>query len=151
MDPLSALAITRSCLSIASVCGGVIWELKKFIDETKLVGHAINSLHKDVEAFEKVLSLLKHTVEEPNIKASIESSAPVARHWGILKSTLDDAETTLNSLSATISKVGEDVRILDSARKHIRLQSASREIKLHQERITSYHRTIDVTLQAAIL
>ena len=151
MDPVIALAIIRSSLSIASVCGSVIWELKKFIDDTKLVGHAINSLHKDVEAFQKVLSLLEHTVQEPNIKASIESSAPVARHWNFLKSTLDDAQDTLNSLSATISKVDKDVQILDSTRKQIRLQNASHEIKLYQQSIKSYHRTIDVTLQAAIL
>jgi hypothetical protein len=151
MDPLSALAVVGTSLSIAQTCGAVIWELKKFIDATKLVGHVINALYDDAEAFEKVIGLVQQTVEDPRNKSSLESTGYIASHWRFLKSSLDDAHETLKALASTIAKVSKNVGVLDAARKQLRLQSAGDEIALYRQKLQSYQRTIDITLQAAIL
>jgi len=147
MDPLT---IVGSSLSVAKLCCTVGWELKKFIDGTKLVGTAINALFQDVQSFEKILEEMKDTVDDPKVKASA-LTGHVGSHWRYLQTSLDDAEETLNALKATILRVNKSANLLNSTRKHIRLMGAQDEIAVYQHQIRSYKDTIQVSLQTTIL
>lgn len=147
MDPLT---IVGSSLSVARLCYTVGWELKKFIDGTKLVGTAINSLFQDVQSFGKILEQMKDTVDDPKVKASTLTGY-VGSHWRYLRTSLDDAEETLNALNTTILRVNKSANLLDSTRKHIRLIGAQDEIAVYKQQIRSYKDTIQVSLQTIIL
>src|SRR5215469_462951 len=139
MEPLS---IAAAIISIAKTCGTVGWELKQFVDGAKLAGTAINVLLQDVEGFQKILEQINQILKDPRIKDTISSSGLVGSHWANLKACLDDATGTINSLEATVVGVNKTVTVLDSARKHIRLKSASNTIALYQQQIRSYKDTI---------
>jgi len=147
MDPLT---IVGSSLSVAKLCYTVGWELKKFIDGTKLVGTAINALFQDVQSFGKILEQMKDTVDDPKVKASALTGY-VGSHWRHLQTSLDDAEETLSALKATILCVDKSANLLNSTRKHIRLIGAQDEIAVYQQQIRSYKDTIQVSLQTTIL
>ncbi|KAF2673191.1 WD40 repeat-like protein [Microthyrium microscopicum] len=148
MDPLS---IVVSSLTIASLCSGLGWELKKFISGTKLVGTAINGLLQEVTAFEKILDQVTDIIDEPKVKSSLRSEGSLTSHWRHLQTSLDDAEGTLKSLQTTIVRVNKHVNLLDSTRKHIRLHAATHEIAVYQQQIRSYKDTIQVSLQTTLL
>jgi hypothetical protein len=148
MDPLT---IVSSSLALAKLCSLVGWELKKFIDGTKLVGTAINALSHDVQSFEKILEQMKDTVNDPKVKASLVQSGHVGSHWSDLQTSLDDAEETLKALEATILRVNKSTNVLDSTRKQIRLKGATDEIAVYQQMIRSYKDTIQVSLQTTML
>jgi glutamate formiminotransferase len=147
MDPLT---IVGSSLSVAKLCCAVGWQLKKFIDGTKLVGTAINALFQDVQSFEKILEAMKDTVGDPKVAASA-STGHVGSHWRHLQTSLGDAEEILKALEATILRVNKSANLLNSTRKHIRLMGAQDEIAVYQHQIRSYKDTIQVSLQTTIL
>ena len=148
MDPLS---ITAASLSIVKVCAAVCWEIKEFVDGVKSAPTVIGVLLQEVEGFQKILTNLNEVLEDDRIKGTIQSSGNIGTHWVNLKVCLDDANVTMESLEATISNVNKTVTVLDSTRRHIRLQSASSKIQLFQQQIRSYKDTINVSLQTAIL
>jgi hypothetical protein len=148
MDPLS---ITAASLSIVKVCTAVCREIKEFIDGVKSAPTVINVLLQEVEGFQKILENLNEVLEDDRTKDTIQSSGKVGTHWANLKGCLDDANVTMESLVATISSVNKAVTVLDSARRHRRLQSASSKVQLFQLQIRSYKDTINVSLQTAIL
>jgi hypothetical protein len=147
MDPLT---IVGSSLSVAKLCYTVGWELKTFIDGTRLVGTAINALFQDIQSFEKILGQIKDMADDPKVKTSVMTGL-VGSHWCHLQTSLDDAEGTLKALEATILRVNKSVSLLDSTRKHIRLMGATDEIAVYQQQIRSYKDTIQVSLQTTIL
>jgi hypothetical protein len=147
MDPLT---IVFASVSVAKLCYTVGWELKKFIDGTKLVGTAINALFQDVQSFKKILDQMKDTVDDPKVKTSA-FTGHVGSHWRHLHTSLDDAKETLKALEATILRVNKSASLLDSARKHLRLMGAADEIAIYQQQIQSYKDTIQVSLQTTIL
>ena len=148
MDPLT---ITLSALSIGKLCSIVASELKKFIDGSKLVGTAINALVQDVQSFGEILGLVRNTVDDPKVKASLASSGHIGAHWRHLQISLGDAEETFKALEATVISVNRTVGVLDSARKHIRLMGAMDKIGVYQQQVRSYKDTIQVSLQTTIL
>jgi hypothetical protein len=148
MDPLS---ITTATVAIVKACGAIGWEIRKFIDGAKLVGTAINVLLQDVEGFQNTLEQINQILDNPRIKDMISSSGLVNSHWANLKTCLDDATATINSLESTIMGISKTVTLLDSARKHIRLKSSSNIIALYQQQIRSYKDTIYVSLHTAML
>jgi hypothetical protein len=148
MDPLS---ITTASLSIVKTCVTVGWEIKKFIDGAKLAAAVIDVLLQNVKGFQKTLEQMNEILEDPRIKDSVQSAGHVGSHWANLKTCLDDAKDTMDSLRVTIMGINKTVSVLDSARKHIRLQSSSNKIKMYQQQIRSYKDTIYVSLQIAIL
>jgi Mg2+ and Co2+ transporter CorA len=143
MDPLS---ITTASITLVKLCATVGWELQKFIDDVKLSGTVINALHKDMQAFEKVLEQVKNILNNPEIDTS-SSTGPMRSHWHHLKDSLSDAEKTLNALETTILRVNKNVGFLHSTRTHIRLQRATDEIALFQQQIRTYNDTFQISLQ----
>jgi Fungal N-terminal domain of STAND proteins len=148
MDPLS---ITVAVASLVKICGSVGWEIKKFIDGAKSASSVVGILLQKVEAFQKTLESLNGILDDPRIKASVHYTGDVGTHWINIKTCLDDAQVTLDKLQITITKVNKTVSVLDSARRHRRIQSSSDTIKLYQQQIQSYKDTINVSLQTAIL
>ena len=116
-----------------------------------MVGTAVNALLVDVEGFKTTLEQLNSVLEDPRIKVSVQLTGNIGNHWTNLKTSLDDASDTLGSLEATVVRINKDVSWLNSARKHVRLTSASDELAIYQQQIRSYKDTIQVCLQTAIL
>jgi hypothetical protein len=148
MDPLS---ITAASLSILKVCVTLCSEVKEFIEGVNSAPTLIGVLLQEVKDFEKSLKSLEEFLEDDRTKDTIQSGGNVSRLWTDLKVCLDDARVTMESLKITMSKINKSVTILDSARKHIRLQSASKRIQMFQQQLRSSKYTIIVTLQTAIV
>jgi hypothetical protein len=147
MDPL-----TKATLGIAQLCGSIVWKLKKFIDDTKLVGQAINSLQIDVEAFRNEVVLVERTAADSNIANSEDATGRYGNIWEDLMVTLQDSQNTLTALGTTIDEiVGKEVKILDKHRQQARLHKVRPKIEIYRRDIQTYNRTIHITLQAAIL
>src|SRR5947209_475686 len=106
MDPLS---ITAAALSIAKICVTTGWELKLFIDGAKFAGTAVNALLLDVEGFKTTLEQLNSVLDNPRMKNSVRLTGNVGNHWKNLKTSLDDAKDTLESLDATIVRINKNV------------------------------------------
>jgi phosphodiesterase/alkaline phosphatase D-like protein len=148
---MDALSITAAPLSIAKLCVSTGWELKLFIDGAKMAGTAVNALLVDIEGFQKTLEQLNSVLADPRIKRSVQLTGNVGNHWTNLKTSLDDARDTLVCLEATVMRINKNVGVWNSARKHIRLKSASDKLVMYQQQIRSYKDTIQVCLQTAVL
>jgi hypothetical protein len=148
MDPFT---IAGSSLTLAKLCVGIGWELKKFIDDTKLAGTAINALFQDLNNFEKILEQMKALFDDPEIKASFPLSGYLGSHWQHLHLTLDDAKEILTALQTTAVRINKHVNFLDATRKHIRLKGATDEIAIYQQKIRLCKDTIQISLQTTIL
>ena len=148
MDPLS---ITATSISIAKLCITVCWEIKQYIDAVKSAASVITVLRQDVESFQTTLENINEILENPRIKASVQSSGHVGTHWASLRASLDHAKVTMHGLVATIVSINKTVGVLDSTRRHMRLQSALPTIQRYQQQVQIYKDTINVSLQTAIL
>jgi hypothetical protein len=148
MDPLS---ITVSALSAAKICASVGWELKKFVDEYKVVDSTINGLHQDVKDLSATLDVLNSTLKDRTIKDSASSSTFIGSHWGHMTISLKNADTILCSIQYTVERVDKSARVLDTARKLMRINSSAKEFMRYRERIQSFQNVINICMQSAIL
>ena len=98
-----------------------------------------------------MLEMMKITLEEEKIKASLQATGHIGSHWIKLSKSIKDGQSTLVKLQDTVDRVNKRVGILDGARKHLRLKAAMGEIIMFQQQIRSYRDTIQLSLQTIIL
>lgn len=148
MDPLS---ITTGVLGLLGTCVTVSKALKDFYDGAAIADAKVKGLLTDVENFTQVLTLMKDTLEQEQIKTSFQTTGHMGNHWNNLAASIQDGQSTLLQLQETLEKINKSVSILDGARKHLRLKSASEGILMFQHQIRSYRDTLQLSLQTAIL
>jgi hypothetical protein len=148
MDPLS---ITTGVLGLLGTCVTVGKALKDFYDGAAIADAKIQGLLSDVENFTQVLTLMRNTLEQEQIKTSFQTTGHMGNHWSHLAVSIQDGQSTLLQLQETLERINKSVSILDGARKHLRLKSASEEILMFQQQIRSYRDTLQLSLQTAIL
>jgi hypothetical protein len=148
MDPLS---ITTGVLGLLGTCVKVGSTLKDFYDGASFADTKVKGLLTDVESFTQVLRLMQNTFEQNQIRSSIETAGHISNHWVFLAASIQDGQNTLLQLQETLGRVNKSVNVLDGARKHLRLKSASEEIGNYQLQIRSYRDSLQLSLQTMIL
>jgi methyl-accepting chemotaxis protein len=146
MDPLS---ISAGIVGILSGSVTVASQLKKLIDGASTANLAVSSLLEEVEDFSNVLKLMRETVSD--LSAEQQTVGHIGNHWSNLSTSIQDGQATIEKLQATVERINKSVMVLDSARKYVRLQSASAEMGIYQQQIRSYKDTMYLSLQAIIL
>ncbi|KAE9382152.1 hypothetical protein N431DRAFT_17323 [Stipitochalara longipes BDJ] len=147
MNPLS---ITAGVLGLLGTCVKVGSTLKDFYDGASFADTKVKGLLTDVEIFTQVLQLMKITFEQDQIRSSIEITGHIDDHWVFLATSIQDVQNTLLQLQGTLERVNKSVNMLDGARKHLRLKSASEEIGNFQLQIRSYRDSLQLSLQTMI-
>ncbi|KAF4629650.1 hypothetical protein G7Y89_g8493 [Cudoniella acicularis] len=137
----------NSVLSLLGTCLKVGLALKDFYDAAAFADTKVKGLLTDVESFTTVLQLMKDTLEEEKIQTSFQATGHIGNHWSNLATSIQDGQNTLLQLQETLEKVNKSVKVLDGARKHMRLKGASEEIILYQQQIRSYRDTLQLSLQ----
>jgi hypothetical protein len=94
---------------------------------------------------------MKDTLEQEQIQTSFLATGSIDNHWKAFSVSLHDGQNTLIQLQETLERVDKSVRVLDGARKHLRLKAASEEIAILQQQIRSYRDTLQLSLQSVIL
>jgi hypothetical protein len=148
MDPVT---IATTVFAIAKACAAVAGQLRDFVDGAKLAGLTINVLLENVQGFQESLEQLDSLLKDPRIKDTMHLTGTVGNHWSSLKTCLDKARGTINSLQTSITEVSKDVSLFDSARKHIRLKNAAKKIDLYQQLIRSYKDTVITSQQTLMM
>jgi archaellum component FlaC len=148
MDPLS---ITTGVFSLLAACVKTGMILNDFYDSAAIADTKVKALLTEVESFTQVLRLMKDTLEQENIQTSFQATGHIGNHFSNLATSIQDGQETLLQLQEEIKKVNKSVSLLDGARKHLRLRSASDEIAAYQQQIRSYRDTLQLTLQTVIL
>lgn len=147
-DPLS---IAAGIIGVLTACVQVGTALKGFYDGSAIADTKVRGLLIDVESFAQVLQLMKNTLEQEQIKSSLQATGHIGNHWTNLSACLRDGQNTMMQLQEKLEKVNKSVSILDGPRKHLRLNSASEEIGIFQQQVRSYRDTMQLSLQTVIL
>jgi hypothetical protein len=148
MDPLS---ITLSVVSLLKTCSAVYTTLKDLYDGAASADTRVTALLTEAGTFSQVIQLLKDTLEQDQVRNSLQSTGHIGSHWNNLAMLLLDCETLLAQLQETLEAVNKSVSVLNGPRKHFRLKSAFGEIGVYQQQIRSYRDTLQLSLQTAIL
>ena len=148
MDPVS---ITTGVLALLQVCITTGRALKAFYDGGSLADTKVRGLITDVESFTQVLRLMKDTLEQENVRSSLEATGHIGNHWKSLSTTIQDSQQMLTQLHQTIDKVNKSVSLLDGPRRNLRLKAAADEIAVYQQQIRSYRDTLQLSLQTVTL
>jgi hypothetical protein len=144
MDPIS---IATTVFSVAKGCAVVVGQIREFVDGAKLAGLAITVLLENVQGFQDSLEKLDLLLKDQRVKDTMHLTGTVGNHWASLKECMEKSQVTITSLQETITEVSKDVAIFDSARKHLRLKSATNKLDLYQQLIRSHKDTVIVSLQ----
>jgi hypothetical protein len=148
MDPLT---ITTGVLALLGTCLQTALALKDFYDGADIADTKVKGLLTEVESFTQVLRMMKETLEQENIKSSLQATGHIGNHWNNLATSITDGQNTLLQLQQTLERVNRSVSAFDGARKHLRLKSAADEIATYQQQIRSYRDTLQLSLQTVIL
>ena len=148
MDPLS---ITSGVLTLLSACLAVAVQLKQLRDGALEAKPKINALLSDIDSFRSVLQSMESTFEQVEAKDGFQTTGHIGAHWRTLNKSIEDANVTLNELIKLLNDVNKNVSILDSARKHLRLKSATEKITNYRQQVQTYRDAMQFSLQTIIL
>jgi len=141
--------MTAGVVGILGASVKVGWQLKQLIEGASTTNTAVSSLLEEVEDFSNVLRLMQATLTD--LSTIQQTVGHIGNHWANLSTSIQDGQATLEKLQILVEKINKSVTVLDSARKYVRLQGASIEIKIYQQQIRSYKDTMYLSLQAIIL
>jgi uncharacterized protein YoxC len=147
-DPFS---LTTGVIALLGTCIKVGTVLNDFYDAIANADAKINGLRGTVQGFIQVLTLMKDTLEQKEIKSSLSTTGHINNHWNHLSASIKDGHETLSELRDLLEKVSRSVSVLNEPRKHARLQKAAQEIGVYQQRIQHYTDTLQLSIQTVIL
>jgi hypothetical protein len=147
-DPLS---ITASVLTLIQVSVTVTVLLKQFRDEVNVVDTTLTGLLNDVDGFQQVLTSMKETFDQEDIKSNLGVTGHVGSHWKNLARSLGDGAGTLRQLQSLLEGVNKTTSFLDGPRKQLRFKSAIDQIAMYREQIQSYRAALQLSLSTVIL
>jgi hypothetical protein len=147
-DPLS---ITASIITLIHASVQVTVLINQFRHESSTVDTTLAGLLSDVEGFKRVLESMKETIDQSDIKLSLQSTGHTGSHWKNLARSLNDGTDALKKLHDLLDSINKKTTVLDVSRKLIRLKSASDQIAHYREQIQSSHTAIQLSLSTIIL
>ncbi|KAK2592723.1 hypothetical protein QQS21_009566 [Conoideocrella luteorostrata] len=143
MDPFS---ITTGAVALitASFKAGV--ELKKLSNGAAEASKNVRAMLADLKALRSVLESIEDGFEELDGKAPLAGF--MGSHWMVLQTCLKDGCDSMERLTKLLQEVNKDVSFMDSARRHVRLKSASDQIAVHRHEIQAYKDALHLSLQS---
>lgn len=148
MDPLTISTAVLAFLSAAiKVCVG----LKQLKDEAKDAGTVIHALVTDIGGLRRVLQSMEDTFQEIDDEQVLKETGHIGSHWQNLNQCLNDGYVTLTEFDEMLLELNKTVKVLDQARRQLRLQSAAARIAQFRQQIQAYKDTLQLSLQTIIL
>jgi Fungal N-terminal domain of STAND proteins len=146
MDPLS---ITVSVATLLRCCISVGVSLRKFLIGAAEVKIVITAMMVDLRALRSVLESMEITFEEMN--SDKPETGHIGAHWTNLFQSLEDGQQSLAELQKVLEDANKHVKILDSARKQIRVKAVADKIVTCRQEVQIYKDTLQLSLQTIIL
>ncbi|EXJ71079.1 uncharacterized protein A1O5_06072 [Cladophialophora psammophila CBS 110553] len=146
MDPLS---ITVGVATLLKCCISVGVSLRKFLIGAAEVKNVITAMMVDLRALRSVLESMEATFEEMN--SDKPETGHVGAHWANLFQSLEDGQQSLAGLQKVLEDANKHVKILDSARKQIRIKAVADKIVTCRQEVQVYRDTLQLSLQTIIL
>jgi len=148
MDPLSIAVSSASLLASCAKVSGVIYTA---INKIQNVDGTIQTLAIEISSLSQVLASLTTTLKDPLLTRSVFSSQTKheIQHWENVKQCMDDCKDTLSNLERLVESCGNSGKTgwFASSKKFVRLSMNSEAISQSQMKITSYTRTLQLSLQ----
>jgi hypothetical protein len=146
MDPLS---ITVGVASLLGCCLSTGVALRQFRIGASEVNSVITAMMADLRAFRTVLESLETTFEDMN--SDRPETGHIGAHWNNISQLLDDCQQSLVKLQLVIEDVSKQVKILDRARKQIRIKVAADQIITCRQEVQTYKDALQLSLQTITL
>ncbi|KAK4235593.1 hypothetical protein C8A03DRAFT_36541 [Achaetomium macrosporum] len=148
MDPLSISTAVLAFLSVSiKVCVG----LKQLKNEAKDAGTTIHALVTDIGGLRRVLQSMEDTFQDIDDDQVLRETGYIGSHWRNLNQCLNDGYMALTEFDEMLLELNKTVRVLDQARRQLRLQSAATRIAQFRQQIQAYKDTLQLSLQTIIL
>lgn len=148
MDPFS---VTVGVVGLIATSSKIVVSLKDLVDSAQGVNTRIELMISEVELLKRALQSMKTTLEADTLQPFFQSTGHLAEHWANISACLRDGEKMLSDLDSILAGINKSVRVLDSTRKAMRLNSAWEDVESYQQRCRSCRETIQLSLQAALL
>jgi len=143
------LSITTGVVTLLGVCLNVGVELKKFRNAAGEVRTTVTAMLTDVKMLRSVLETMEDTFEEFDTAPPL--TGHIGTHWRNLNLSLGDASDSLTKLEKLLVDVNRDVKVLDAARKQIRLKAATEQIAIYRQQVQAYRDAMQFSLQTITL
>ncbi|RYP90411.1 hypothetical protein DL770_003443 [Monosporascus sp. CRB-9-2] len=148
MDPLTISTAVLAFLSISiKVCVG----LKQLKNEAKDAGITINALVTDIGGLRHVLQSMEKTFQDVDDDQVLKETGHIGSHWQNLNQCLNDGHAALTEFDEMLLELNKSVRVLDQARRQLRLQTAATRITQFRQQVQAYKDTLQLSLQTIIL
>jgi hypothetical protein len=148
MDPLSISTAVLAFLSVSiKVCVG----LKQLKNEAKDAGTTIHALVTDIGGLRRVLQSMEDTFQDIDDDQVLRETGYIGSHWQNLNHCLNDGYVTLTEFDEMLLELNKSVKVLDQARRQLRLQSAATRIAQFRQQIQAYKDTLQLSLQTIVL
>ncbi|GAB1321001.1 aldehyde dehydrogenase 3, member A2 [Madurella fahalii] len=148
MDPFS---ISTGVLAFTSVSIKVLMGLKQFKDSVKEANTSINALISDISGLRRVLHSMEETFQDIEDEQVLRQTGHIGTHWQNLHQCLNDGHNALSEFDTMLVELNKSVKVLDEARREIRIQSAATRIALFRQQVQAYKDTLQMCLQTIIL
>lgn len=146
MDPLS---ITVGVATLLGCCISAGVALRKFLIGAAEVKTVITAMMADLRALRSVLETMETTFEDMN--SDQPKTGHIGAHWTNLFQLLEDGQQSLVSLQLVLEDASKEVKILDSARKQLRIKIAADQIVFCRQEVQTYKDALQLSLQTITL
>jgi hypothetical protein len=146
MDPLS---ITVSVAALLGCYISVGVPLRKFLIGAAEVKIVITAMLVDLRALRSVLESMETTFEEMN--SDKPETSNIGTHWTNLVQSLKDGQQSLAGLQKVLEDANKHVKILDSARKQVRIKAVADKIVTCRQEVQTYKDALQLSLQTITL
>jgi len=144
MDPFSiatgVVALLGTCVTVGTV-------LNDFCRGIATIEKKIKGLQGTVQSFIQVLTLMKDTLEQEEVKSSLLATGHINSLWSHLFVTIKDGQETLSQLRNLLEKVNRSASVFSGAQKQARLQDVAQDILEYQQQIQRYSDALQLSLQ----
>jgi hypothetical protein len=148
MDPFT---IATTAGSIVAVCAHVSSAIYTYIQNTLGVDTAVDGLRIEIDSLSQVLGTLGSSFRDASLAGTaLESqTGHEGEHWRHVKRSMDDCKSTLERFQRILDRVNKsEIRgIMRRPVKKLKLDMSSSDIDILKHQLTSYRRTMQLSLQ----
>lgn len=148
MDPFT---IATTAATIVHACAKASSCIYTIIHQTLVVDTAIDGLRIEIDSLSQVLGTLGSSFRDASLAGTaLESqTGHEGEHWRYVKQSMDDCKATLGKFQRILDDVNKpEMRgIMRRAVKKVKFDMNSGDIEMLKQQITSYRRTMQLSLQ----
>jgi uncharacterized protein (DUF3084 family) len=146
MDPLS---ITVGVATLLGCCISAGVSLRKFLIGAADVKTVVSAMMSDLRALRSVLETMEITFEEMN--SDTPETGHVGTHWTNLSQSLADCQQSLDGLQSVLENANKDVKLLDTARKQLRIKAVADKIVVCRQEVQVYKDALQLSMHTITL